>query len=54
MSQVSEELGLKDCVVPLSLAQLSKEEGSVSDHAHCLTLSLVLEARALCSAALAR
>lgn len=33
MSQNSEELGLEDCVVPLSLAQLSEEEGSVSDHA---------------------
>lgn len=32
----------------------SKEEGSVSDRARCSTLSPVLEARALCSAGLAR
>lgn len=50
MSQNSEELGLEDYVVPLSLAWLAKEEGSVSDRAHCSTLSPVLEARALCLA----
>lgn len=54
MSQNSEELSLGDYMVSLSLAHPSKEEGSVSDHAHCSALSPALEARALCSAALAR
>lgn len=53
MSQDSEELPLEDCVVPLSLAQLSKEEGSVIDHAHRSTLSPVLKARALTECLLA-